>query len=178
VKKKGDVEGERGSACENGRRAAQCKREVERLTQNSGLSCSFSTRRGNDYDYGGCTELTWARNRQVRLCISTWLNPSTPLHSTPLHSQKSAQHRIDSFVLGFDDGNNFSPLLPFMSHEKLCTIPSRTRLSSNLQHHIASKPKIPNSNSSPPSPPQINTQFLSSSKVCFTNFLKPVSSSR
>jgi hypothetical protein len=73
------------------------KRRSKGLTQNSGLSCSFSTRRGNDYGlalYG--INLAWARNRQVRLCDQC---SAQPLHSTPLHSQKSAsQHRIDSFV--------------------------------------------------------------------------------
>ena len=59
---------------------------------------------GNDYELALCGINLGSKQASAALLVM--LGSTPPLHSTPLHSTPLTKslHRIDSFVLGFGDG--------------------------------------------------------------------------
>ena len=157
-------------------RAAQCEKEVDRLTQNYGNSCSFSTRQGSaDYELAWrCTELALGSKGTSAALRSCLAHPSTPLpkvcialiHSCSswgsttaiLQPRSTFQAPQDAVHYTFENGRFFE---------------------SATSRRI--KSRIPGSSSFPPLLLSLLSLLLqpvpgfSLSQVCFSNFLTPVS---
>jgi hypothetical protein len=150
-------------------RAAQCKKEVERLTQNSGLSCSLSTRRGSDYELALYGINVGLERDKCGSAINAWLTP--PLHSTPLHTTlpKVCIALIHSCASWGSTTGISQPCSTFQVPQDAVhnTFENGRFFESATSYRI--KTKIPDSSSSPPPPPllpppPISTQFFPSSK--------------